>query len=317
MSPVPVGYWHMEAGKLVLSFENPTDQEFEEKPELALGVLVCAMWKRCFEINRSGEGAEPPDGFFKILWEWVYCDQPLARKDGLELALKQDNQWDMDLALLRIRKSGRPIKSRQTAIKALFRKVYLNKSWEEVTRSLCQCGQPHDKKSPDNKLTLQKCQGNIESEVRHLKKVLQKYDIAFPPARIKGSKSAYQAGESSQSKPQDLQKIPTLEESRGALRVTGEYAKQHAAITILLSGDSVPETEMTVVPLPMRVTHGTCLIRGSRGGYLCGSLIYGRNRLGREVSFRSGDSTGLIRRSNTSRVLIGGCKAPWSHKGRS
>lgn len=237
MSPVPVGRLLEKAGSLVLEVTYPSDEELDKKPELAIGVLLDAIWNRCFDITRSGKGAEPPDELFKFLFDWVYRGHPLAKKAGLELALQQDNLWDLNLALLRIKKKGRPTKSRQTAIKALFRKTYLGKSWAEVTTRLCQCGHSHD-----DKLTLIRCQDNLESAVRILKTELKKYDIAFPPARIKESKSAYQAREFSQSKAQDLRKIPTLEESRGALRVPSDYAIQHPAIAILLDGGLLPIT---------------------------------------------------------------------------
>jgi hypothetical protein len=195
MSPVHVGQFVQEAGELMLSVATPTVQEFEEKPELAIGVLVFAIWKRCFEITRSAEVEKTPDELLKFLWDWVYRGQPLTKEAVLELALRQDNEWDRDLALVRISKKGRPIKSRHTAIKALFRKTYLNKSWTEVTLCLCQCGESHD-----DQLRLKKCQENLESAVRHLKTELKKHNISFFPAELKKSQPVHQARDLSQSK---------------------------------------------------------------------------------------------------------------------
>ena len=236
MSPAAIGYWHMEAGKLVLGFANPTVQDFNQYPELAIDVLVCAIFIRCVEISPPGKYAVPPDDLLQVLWDWIYCGQPLDGRAAIEPA----SLWNREVAMTQVRKKGRPIKSRHTAVKALFRREYLNRPWDDVTRLLCRCGQPHD-----DKQKLKRCQDNIETQVRNLKQVLREYGIAFPPKRTKEILSARRKPDPSQSKPQDLQKIPTLEESRGALRVTSEYAKKHAAIAILLSGDSLPETEMT------------------------------------------------------------------------
>lgn len=224
----------MKAGRLVLSLTYPTVQALEEKPELAIGVLLSAIWDSCFDITRSGEGAEPPDQLFRVLWDRVYRDEPLAREAGIELASQQDNDWDKNLALMRIKKKGRPIKSRHTAIKALFRKTYLEKSWAEVTRRLCQCGQSHD-----DKLTLMKCQDNIESGVRHLKAVLKKFKIEFPPVRTQESQPPNEALDASLPK-----EIATLEESQGKGRKAAEYCVQHRAIAILLSADPTSLTQL-------------------------------------------------------------------------
>jgi hypothetical protein len=246
MSPVPVGQFQMEAGELILRVTNPTVKELEEKPEHAIGVLLIVIWQRCFDITRSADGAESSNEWLNILWNWIYCEPPLSRKAALELALQQDNLWDMENALIRTQKRGRPIKSRHTAIKALFRKAYLNKSWAEVTRRLCPCGRSHD-----DSLTLKSCQDNIESAVRHLKRMLKKYDIAFPPPRPKESQSRYRGSESAQSEPHNLQKIPTLEESSGSLRVPDSYETQHPAIAILLDGGPLP-----AIPLSNDSEHG-------------------------------------------------------------
>ena len=201
----------VEDGKLKTIELDRTVQELDEMPELAIGVLLQTIWERFFLIIHFGEGAKLCDELLKLQIEWVYRDPPLDKKVAYTLALQQDNSWDKGMALIRIKKSGRPVKSRHTAIKALFCKMYFGKSWQEVTQRFCQCGQSHDNKSPDNTLRFQACQGRLESEVRHLKKALKKCGVAFPPARIKGSKSPYQAGESSQSRSQDLRKTATLE----------------------------------------------------------------------------------------------------------
>lgn len=228
MPSVPVGQFLMDAGRLVLRVTYPTDQELEDKPELAIGVLLNAIERRCFEIRRSGEGAELPNGLNDVLWDWVYCGEPVDKETAFKRGMHLANEWDFSLASMRSRKKGRPIKSRHTAIKALFRQKCLNKSWGEVTRRLCQCGQSHD-----DQLTLKRCQDNIESEVRHLKTVLKKYDIAFPPARLKKLQPEYK-------KPQAPETIRTLEESSGALRVPDTYKVPHPAIAILLDGDLLP-----------------------------------------------------------------------------
>ncbi len=234
MSPVPVGRLLEKAGSLVLEVTYPSDQELDKKPELAIGALLNAIWNRCFDMTRSGEGAEPPDELFKFLWEWVYRGHALAKKAGLELALQQDNLWDLNLALLRIKKKGRPTKSRHTAIKALFRKTYLGKSWAEVTQRLCQCGKTHE-----DKLTLKTCQDNLESEVRHLKKELRKHKIDFPPARAQETQPSSERLESSLPKV-----IATHEESQGKGRKAAEYSVQHRAIAILLSADPDSLTQL-------------------------------------------------------------------------
>ena len=240
MSPVPAGRFVMEDGELKLAVSNPTDEEFREKPELAIDVLLSAVWLRLFEIARSDGGAKPPDELFTLLWDWVYCGPPLEKKAGLDLAAQQDNWWDKKLLLIRIRRRGRPIKSRHVAIKALFRKAYLGRSWEEVTQHLCECGQTHDNKSPENKLRFMQCQENIQSEVRSLKRVLRKCEIAFPPVR-----PAKRYTLPSELVPQETKVMNTVEESSGALRVADECEWKHPAIAILLNGDSLPETEMT------------------------------------------------------------------------
>jgi hypothetical protein len=246
MSSVPIGRLVVTAGRPELEVTYATGQDFDDKPELAIGVLLYVIWQRCFDITRSAEGAEPPDELFMVLWEWVYCDQPLDKKAGLELALQQDNLWDFNAAMMRIRKKGRPVKSRHTAIKALFRKVYLKKTWPEVTQRLCQCGQFHDSKSPDNTLSYMRCQENIEAEVRHLKKMLMKWNIAFPPAPPTKHHPL-----TSQSEPQNQKKIMTLEESSGANRVAVTYAVQHPVIAKFLSGDSLP-----TIPINDEAQHG-------------------------------------------------------------
>jgi hypothetical protein len=113
----------------------------------------------------------------------------------------------------------------------LFRKIYLGKTWKEVTLRLCQCGDSHD-----DELKLKKCQENIESGARHLKAELKKYGIVFPPA--------YKADEPRVAVNPDLPKIATLEESKGALRVPDEPAQQHPAIAILLDGEPMPVIPM-------------------------------------------------------------------------
>jgi hypothetical protein len=228
----------MKAEGFVLELTWPTHQELEEKSELAIGVLLVELYKRSFEITCSSEGAELRDGLSKVLWDWVYCGKPVDGKTAFERGLHLANDWDLSSAVVRTRKKGRPIKSRPTAIKALFRHIYLKKTWAEVTRRLCQCGKPHD-----DQLTLKKCQANIESNVRRLKTVLKKYDIAFPPPREE-SETVHKASESLQSKPQDLPKIATLEESSGAGRVADTLAIQHPAIGILLNSGPLPEILM-------------------------------------------------------------------------
>ncbi len=242
MSPVPVGRLLVRDGQEVLDITYPTDRECAEKPELAIGVLVCAIWMRYFEISASAEGAAPPAGLFNVLWEWVYRDQPLIKRDAFELTAQQDNEWDPNSALTRIKRRGRPVKSRRTAIQALFRKVYLNRSWEEVTRRLCQCGQSHD-----DRLTLIKCQANLESEARHLKRELKKYQIAFPPVPPKRGRILFKAGETSQMRAEAELNIPTLEESSGAMRKADTYSIQHPVVRILLDGP-LPEIEVNGEP---------------------------------------------------------------------
>jgi hypothetical protein len=231
MSPVAVARVLTENGKLKLEVKKPTNQEMEEHPEHAIGALVHAIWLRSFEITHSEDSAELPDGFVKFFWDWVYAEPQLTRRAGLELALQQNNLWDVNVAEMRIRKRGRQIKSRHMAIKALFRKVYLNKTWKDVTLSLCQCGKSHD-----DKLTLKMCQGNVESGARQLKAELKKYGIAFPPV--------FKADEPPVSVDKDLLKIATLEESSGVLRVPDKHAQQHPAIAILLDGEPLPVIPM-------------------------------------------------------------------------
>ena len=245
MSPVPVGRLGVESGELILHITYPTARELDEKPEHAIGALLKAIWFRSFEITSSVNITESPEGLLKVLWEWVYCDPPLSREAAYDLALQKDNKWDENLALVRIQKRGRPIKARHTAIKALFRKTYLNRSWAEVTRRLCPCGRSHD-----DPLTLKSCQDNLESAVRHLKRVLKKWDIAFPPRRKEG-KPVYMENESSQPEAHNLQRIPTLEESSGALRVPDSYETQHPAVAILLDGGPLP-----AIPLSNDPTRG-------------------------------------------------------------
>jgi hypothetical protein len=230
----------MEDGELKLAVANPTDEEFREQPELAIEVLFCAIWFRLFEISRSDGCAKPPDELLRLSWDWVYYGPPLEMKTGLDLAAQQDNWWDKKLLLNRIKGPGRPIKSRHLAIKALFRKAYLGRSWSEVTQRLCECGQAHDNKSPENRLQFLRCQENIQSEVRHLKRVLRKCEITFPPAR-----SAKHLQLHPEPVPKEKKGILTLEESRGALREADKPEPKHPAITIFLNGDSLPETEMT------------------------------------------------------------------------
>jgi hypothetical protein len=240
MSPVPAGRFVMEDGELKLAVSNPTDEEFREKPELAIDLLLSAVWLRLFDIARSDGGAKLPDELSTLLWGWVYCGPPLEKKAGLDLAAQQDNWWDKKLLLTRIRERGRPIKSRHVAIKALFRKAYLGRSWEEITQRLCECGQTHDNESPENKLRFMRCQENIQSEVRNLKRMLRKCDIAFPPVR-----SARRNTLPSELVPQETRVINAAEKSSGALRVADKCERKHPAIAILLNGDSLPETEMT------------------------------------------------------------------------
>jgi hypothetical protein len=230
MSPASIGYWHMEAGKLVLGFANPTVQAFNQYPELAIDVLVWEIFIRSVEISPRGEYAAPPDDLLHVLWDWVYCGQPLDGRSAIEPA----SLWNREVTMTRIRKQGRPIKSRHTAVKALFRREYLNRPWADVTRLLCQCGQPHD-----DKQKLKQCQDNIESQVRKLRKRLRKHGIAFPPKRMKESLSAYRQPELSQSKP-EARDAPTLEESSGAQRATSVFAIPHPAIAILLDGSPLP-----------------------------------------------------------------------------
>jgi len=226
--------WHeevrqdvMEDGKLKSIVSDHTDPEFDEMPELAIGVLQNAIWFRGFVILHFGEDPKLLDELFKFKIEWVYRGQPLDKKTAYELALQQDNSWDVEMALLRIKRKGRPIKSRHTAIKALFRKVYLDKSWKEVTQRLCQCGQSHDDKSPEDKLRLQLCQGRLEAEVRLLKKELKKYGVVFPPSRPKETQTTHEPP------PQEYVRVPKT------------HSIQHPAIAIFVDGDSVPETQMT------------------------------------------------------------------------
>ena len=231
MSPVAVARVLTEDGKPVLEVKNLTNQEMEAHPEHAIGALVRAIWLRSFEITQSDNSAELPAGFVKFFWAWVYAEPQLTRQAGLELALQQNSLWDVDVALARIRKRGQQIKSRHTAIQALFRKAYLNKTWKEVTLSLCQCGKSHD-----DKLTLKLCQENIEAQARHLKAELKKYGIVFPPV--------YKADEPLVAVNPDLPGIRTLEESSGAFRKAITPAYKHPAIAILLDGEPMPVIPM-------------------------------------------------------------------------
>jgi hypothetical protein len=232
MSPASIGYWHMEGGQLVLRFANPTVHDFNQYPELAIDVLVCTIFTRSVEISPPGEYGVPPHHLLQVLWDWLYCAQPL---DGMA-AIEPSNLWNRTVALTHIRKRGRPIESRHTAVKALFRREYLKKSWADVTRFLCQCGEAHD-----DKQKFKKCQDNIESQVRILRKVLRKCDIAFPPKPAKDDPPTRRKPELSRSKPEGKE-IPTLEESSGALRKTSQFAIPHPAIAILLDGSPLPIT---------------------------------------------------------------------------
>lgn len=83
---------------------------------LTVGILVYAVWKRCFDLKSAAGGSASLDEVFSFLFSWAYRGDPLPKREALLLALKQSTLWDSDFALLRIRKRGRPTKSRHIAI---------------------------------------------------------------------------------------------------------------------------------------------------------------------------------------------------------
>jgi hypothetical protein len=230
MSPAVIGYWKSEADKLVLELAWPTVQQFNRYPELAINVLVLSIFSRCVDISPPGKFAVPPDDLLQVLWDWVYCGQPL---DGAA-AIEPASLWNRTVAMTQIRKRGRPITSRHTAVKALFRREYLRRQWADVTRLLCQCGEPHD-----NEQKLNKCQDNIESQVRSLRKLLRKHGVVFPPKPTKEDLSERRKPEPSQSKANGRD-VLALAESSVTRRMTSDFAIQHPAIAILLSGSPMP-----------------------------------------------------------------------------
>lgn len=161
---------------------NPTDEELKKNPELAINVLQFEIWIRIIVLSRSEDSAAL-NKLCAFMWEWIFYDEPSEKLEALRLGNGQDNPWDATLTLIRIKKRGRPITPlRHTAIKALFYKEYLKNSWAQITRRYCHCGRPHD-----DKLTLNKCQENIQVTVRNLKNLLKENRIDFP--RVSAFKS--------------------------------------------------------------------------------------------------------------------------------
>ena len=170
----------------------------------------------------------------EFMWEWIFYDEPSEKLEALRLGNGQDNPWDATLTLMRIKKRGRPITPlRHTAIKALFYKEYLKKSWAQITRRYCHCGRPHD-----DKLTLNKCQENIQVTVRTLKNLLKENQIDFP--RVSAFKSQLSNKSvmvpSSKAIPaqEGLQQRPKIK-----LDISSMLYRAHPAIALLHRPDNV------------------------------------------------------------------------------
>jgi hypothetical protein len=212
---------------------NPTDKELKENPELAINVLLFQIWLRIIVLSRSGGNTAPLSKLLEFMWEWVLYDEPSEKLEALRLANDQDNPWDAILTLMRIKKRGRPVTPlRHTAIKALFYKEYLKKSWAQITRRYCHCGRPHG-----DKLTLHRCQQIIEVTARKLKTLLKENQIDFPPV------SAFRSQLSNKSVMVLPSKaIPTLEGlQRPKIKpdITSMLYRAHPAIALLHRRDNV------------------------------------------------------------------------------
>lgn len=169
------GQFLVEGDKIVFHITYPTEQQLDETPDRAVGVLLWQVWLRLFDISRSGGPIEP--SLSKLLFEWVYARRPLSRKAAIRLAQLEHHEWEQNMILMWAGKRGRPIVLRKAAIAALFRREYLGKRWLDVTRRVCPCGDSHG----DPNKVFAACQPKLEAEVRILKRLLRACNIDFPP----------------------------------------------------------------------------------------------------------------------------------------
>jgi hypothetical protein len=213
---------------------NPTDKELKENPELAINVLLFQIWLRIIVLSRSRGNMAPLSKLFEFMWEWVLYDEPSEKLEALRLGNGQDNPWDAILTLMRIKKRGRPVTPlRHTAIKALFYKEYLKKSWAQITRRYCHCGRSHD-----DKLTLHRCQQIIEVTKRRLENLLKENQIDFPPVSAFKSQLSNKSVMVPPSKaiptPEGLQQRPKIKRD-----ITSMLYLAHPAIALLYRPDNL------------------------------------------------------------------------------
>ena len=111
-----------------------------------------------------------------LLFEWIFWQPALTFKEASQLLQqcqgKADADFDRRLIVARAGRKGPPVTKRGAAIAALFRREYLQKPWEEISRRVCPCGERHT-----NERVMTQCKPRLQAEVRHLKQLLRRCEI--------------------------------------------------------------------------------------------------------------------------------------------
>ena len=146
-----------------------TFKELEENPSLARKLLLGLWFQRLTQMQTPCADREV-DSMTKLIFDWIFARRPLTREAAERLLQQQPDADDFErlLILTWAGKPSRPITKRQAAIEALFRREYLQKSWMEVTRRVCPCGNSHTQER-----VLLHCRPVLQAEVRHLRRLLR------------------------------------------------------------------------------------------------------------------------------------------------
>jgi hypothetical protein len=166
-----------------------TLQQLDETPELGIYVLRYAMhmtlgdnataWacRNSVWTQVGGQYDAHWEHCYGKLKEWIESRPPLTIKAAKKL-LEEEEADDIEVQLMmeRAGKPGPPVILRHATIMALMRRHYLHKSWEEVTKRVCPCAQPHT----IGRVRAQ-CQPRLEAEARILKRLIRGCKITLPP----------------------------------------------------------------------------------------------------------------------------------------
>ena len=142
--------------------------------EYAVGILNYELYeRRRREPPFTGIETQHDQCFRELEFGWISGETYRTARTRVEI----------DGELIHPGRPGRPVSPmRRAAIKALVCQLYLKKSWLEITKRVCPCGDSH----LDSNKVVALCQPKLETQVRFLKRLLKDCDIQLTgelPAR--------------------------------------------------------------------------------------------------------------------------------------